>query len=198
MTYLDKVKGFMFNPSETFNRAKPDTLGDAFKYFIVFLIIYAILYSVVFSVFFAAMMSLFGPMFEPMMPFIGGAFGAGLAVVLFIMMLVFSIIGIFIIGLWLHLWVYLVGGRRGVVQTIKALMYGVTPSFVLGWIPVIGIIAGIWSIVVEIIGIRQLHEISTGKAVVAYILAIAIPIIMYAAIIAMFVFSIGPPASHKY
>ena len=48
-------------------------------------------------------------------------------------------------GLWLHLWVFLVGGRNGVGQTIKAVMYGATPSCLLCWIPIVGIIAGIWA-----------------------------------------------------
>ena len=64
-------------------------------------------------------------------------------------------------------------------QTFKALMYGATPSLLLGWIPVIGFLAAIWALIVEIIGIRQLHEISTGRAVAAVILAIIIPLVVW-------------------
>ncbi|MFQ6063356.1 MAG: YIP1 family protein [Methanosarcinales archaeon] len=197
MTYLEKVKGFMFSPSESFNRVMPDTLKDAFKYYIVFLIIYAILQSITLSAFLTTK-SLHTSIFGPLMQLIGNDHEAILAIMMFITIMVFGIIGIFITGIWLHFCVYMAGGRMGIEQTIKALMYGITPYFILGWIPVIGIIAGIWSIVVEIIGVQQLHDLSTGKAVVAYILAIFILIIVYDAIIAMFVFSIGPPAPHKY
>jgi hypothetical protein len=39
-------------------------------------------------------------------------------------------------------------------------------------------------IIVAILGVRQLHELSTGKAVLAVILAIIIPAIIIGAIIA--------------
>ena len=64
-------------------------------------------------------------------------------------------------------------------QTFKALMYGATPSLLLGWIPFINFLALIWALIVEIIGIRQLHEISTGRAVAAVILAIIIPLVVW-------------------
>lgn len=54
-----------------------------------------------------------------------------LAVGVFVGVLIGGIIGVFIDGLLLHLWVYLVGGRNGIGETIKAVM-GVTPSFLLG------------------------------------------------------------------
>jgi hypothetical protein len=104
---------------------------------------------------------------------------AGLtAVILLIFVIISGLIGILVGSGWMHIWVYICGGRKGVGQTIKAMAYGSTPSLVLGWIPFIGIIFSIWSIVVSIIGIRQLHEISTGRAVLAYLLgAIIIPAI---------------------
>jgi hypothetical protein len=114
------------------------------------------------------------------------AMGPLLAVVLFIAVLVGGIIGAFIDGLWIHLWVYIVGGRKGVGQTIKAVMYGATPYCLLGWIPIVNFIAEIWMIVVAILGVRQLHELSTGKAVLAVIIAIIIPAIIIGAIFAAF------------
>ncbi len=66
-----------------------------------------------------------------------------------------------------------------------------TPSLVLGWIPGVNIIAAIWALIVEIIGIKQLHELSTGKAVLAVIIAIAIPAIIGIALIAVFITSMS-------
>lgn len=192
LSIVERIKGFLFSPSDTFDASKEDTLGDALKYFVVILAIFAgilaVLIAVLFSLF-AGMLGMFG---VPMMPF-GAAMGPLLAVGFFIFVLVGGIIGVFIDGLWLHLWVYVVGGRNGVGQTIKAVMYGATPSFLLGWIPIVGIIAGIWALIVGIIGVRQLHELSTGKAVLAVIIAIAIPLIIYVAIIAAFIATMPGP-----
>ena len=41
----------------------------------------------------------------------------------------------------------------------------------------------IWALIAVIIGVRQLHEISTGNAVLAIIIAISIPAIIIPAII---------------
>ena len=80
-------------------------------------------------------------------------------------------------------------------------MYGSTPGLLLGWIPVIGFIAGIWSLVLEILGIRQLHEITTEKAVLAVVLLIVVAVVLaiiLAAVIAAFIFGMGTPYSKGY
>ena len=182
----ERIKGFLFRPSETFDASKEDTIGDAFKYFVVLLVIYAVLFSIMVLVAFSAMSWIVGPWAAMM----GLAAGPILAVAMLVLTFITGIIAVFIMGLWMHIWVYIVGGRKGVKQTIKALMYGATPSYLLGWIPFVGLIAGIWALIVEIIGIRQLHELSTGKAVLAFILAIIIPgivaaIVIFAALITM-------------
>ena len=186
LSIWERIKGFLFRPSETFDASKEDTIGDAFKYFVVLLAIYAVLFSIMVLVAFSAM----SWMVEPWAAMMGLTAGPLLAVAMFVLSLISGIIAVFIMGLWMHIWVYIVGGRKGVKQTIKALMYGATPSYLLGWIPFVGLIAGIWALIVEIIGIRQLHELSTGKAVLAFILAIIIPaiiaaIVTFAALITM-------------
>lgn len=150
----------MFSPSETFDASMEDSLGDAFKYFIVILTIYAVLSAIRAAVAFLL---------------IGGMFGLGMpfyVVVPFVVGIIGGIIGIFIVGPWLHIWVCLFGGRNGLVQTIKAVIYGETPALLLGWIPIVNYIAMIWSIILGIIGLRQLHGLPTGKAVLAAIPAL--------------------------
>ena len=175
---VEKIKGFLFSPSETFDASKEDTLGDAFKYYIILLLIPALLSAVIAAVAFSLLAGFFGMMLPGVMPALTGA-GAAVAFIVFIYVLIAGAIGVLIGGLWLHIWVYLVGGRKGLTQTFKALMYGATPSLLLGWIPFINFLASIWALIVEIIGIRQLHEISTGRAVAAVILAIIIPLVVW-------------------
>ncbi len=191
LSIVERIKGFLFSPSETFDYSKEDTLCDAFKYFAVILAIYAVISAIIAAVVLSLIATLMGPFGAAMMPFGAGA-GALAAIGAFVGAIVGGIIGIFIGGLWLHLWVYVVGGRNGVTQTIKALTYGMTPSLLLGWIPVVGIIAMIWALIVAIIGIRQLHELSTGKAALAVIIAIIIPVIIFGALIASFIATMMP------
>jgi hypothetical protein len=183
----ERIKGFLFSPSETFDASKEDTLGDALKYFVIILVIYAVLSAIIAALAISMLSGMLGMFGVPAMPF-GAAMGPALAVSVFIGLLVGGIVGIFIGGVWLHLWVYLMSGRKGLVQTIKAVIYGDTPSLILGWIPILNVIAMIWSLIVGIIGVRQLHGLSTGKAVLAVILALLIPAIVIGVIIA----ALGP------
>ena len=193
----ERIKGFLVSPSKTFDDSKEDTLGDAFKYLVVILLIPAVLFAVIAAALLSLILGIYGAFLPPeVLPL--AEMGPALAAVgIFILVLVSGIIGVLIGGLWFHIWVYLVGGRKGVGQTIKAVMYGQTPNcllgWILGWIPIVGFIPAIWTLIVEIIGIRQLHELSTGRAVLAWILAIIIPAIIAGAIFAVFIATMTGP-----
>jgi hypothetical protein len=183
MSFGEKVKGFLVRPTETFGNVKDEEMGEGVKYYAIWLLIYAILAAVIFAVIFATILSMFGGLTDiPGLGFLGAGFGVLIGVMLFVMIIVGGLIGLFIGGAWIHLWVWVFGGRKGYGQTVKAIAYGATPNFLLGWIPIINFITGIWSLVVSIIGVRELHEISTGRAVGAVIIAIIIPVIVWAAI----------------
>jgi len=59
------------------------------------------------------------------------------------LMIIVQFIFIFIGAAWLHLFVYLLGGRKGYLQTLKSVTFGSTPAMLFGWIPFIGWLAGI-------------------------------------------------------
>jgi hypothetical protein len=200
MDFFEKVKGFLLEPSKTFDAIKGENLSGAIKYYAAI----AAIYSALFAVLLAFMLTFVGTLFGSMMggQNLGMLMGAGagvVAIIFFVLFMIFSIIGAFVGGAILHIFVYIVGGRKGIAQTIKAVMYGSTPGLLLGWIPIIGFIAAIWSLVVEIIGIRQLHELTTGKAVLAVLIPFIIVFII--AVIIFFVLvlfrSMGPPIPYS-
>ncbi len=174
--FVEKVKGFLLNPTETFQKSREDTLGTTFTYYIVLAIISAILVTLLYT----AIASL-SPLAS--LPGFAGVFPA----FIFVFLIITYIIAPFISGAWLHIFVWLLGGRKGYIQTVKSLMYAATPSFLLSWIPLVSIIGGIWAIILEIIGVRELHEISTGRAVAAVIISTVIIVIIVALIVAFFV-----------
>lgn len=51
--------------------------------------------------------------------------------------LLIGIIRAFIVGLILHIGVYIGGGRKGITQTMKAYMYGSSPNLLFGWISIL-------------------------------------------------------------
>ncbi|MBP1930010.1 hypothetical protein J2741_002606 [Methanolinea mesophila] len=174
--FVEKLKGFLLKPVETFQMSREDSLGTTFAYYIVLAIISAILVTIVYT----AVASL-SPLAS--LPGFAGLF----PLFIFVFLIVAYIIGPFIGGAWVHIFVWLFGGRKGYIQTVKAMMYAATPSFLLSWIPLVSIIGSIWTLILEIIGIRELHEISTGRAVAAVIIPIVIIVIIIALIVAAFV-----------
>lgn len=199
MEFLDKVKGFLMEPSKTFDAVKDEPIEEAVKYYAII----AAIYSALLALMLAFAGSLFGSMmgFGNLGTMMGAGAGIGAAVLFFVIYMVLAIASAFIGGVILHIFVYIVGGRKGIVQTIKAGMYGSTPFLLLGWIPVIGFFASIWSLIVEIIGIRQLHELTTGKAILSFVLLIIVAIILaiaLAAVIAAFIFGMGGRSPYGY
>jgi hypothetical protein len=109
---------------------------------------------------------------------------------LFIGALIGGTIGILILGIWVHIWAYAFGGRRGLTQTIKALMYGSTPFLIFGWIPGLDIIGAIWAILVIPTGLIELQEMYSGRTILALIFALIVPMIIAGALAAPFILTL--------
>ena len=166
-TLIEKVKGFLTNPVDPFRQLKAEQPDTVFPYFIMLLLLHAAL---------SAVLAALAIEILPMAGLITG--GLSGPVVVFFVSLVAGFVGILVFGAWLHLWVYIFGGRRGIWQTMKAVMYGDTPFLLFGWIPFIGFVFVLWSLVLGILGIRELQETSSIKAILAVALAVMIPLIL--------------------
>lgn len=108
--------------------------------------------------------------------FFGFAFFSGFKIIenfpMPLTIIILLIFGVLFSSTIVHIGLRLVSGKKSFEQTIKAVIYGSTPRFIFGWIPFIGIIAEIWSLVLVVIGISNLQGISTGKAIIALMLLI--------------------------
>jgi len=172
---FEKAKGCLLDPVETFRQSKDDELSAVFSYFIALLLFNAILSAALAAV-----------VIEMMPPLAMMTWGIPVPVAIFLMMLVGGFIGTLVFGVWLHLWVYLFGGRRGIMQTINAVIYGSTPRLLFGWIPFIGFIFTFWSLALGILGVRELQGIDSLKATLAVALAVMIPVILLLVLAAYF------------
>ena len=164
---IAKVQGFIVNPVESFRAARPDGTDVAVPYLIALLLIHAAMTAII-SLIGISVMGMLSPMMPrfamPVAIFFGVLIGGAILTILF--------------SLWLHLWVHLLGGRKGLMETAKAVIYGMTPAMLLGWIPFIGFLFCLWSVVLQIIGIRELQEMSSGKALLVMIIAVMLPLIV--------------------
>jgi hypothetical protein len=169
-----KVNGFLLNPGKTFRQARDDDPRVLFMYFCALLLLNVILSALIEVIF------RIGNMLVPA----GMLLGVAAPFIFMIIIMVCSLILALLLAAWIHLWVYIFGGRRGIIQTFKAVLYGDTPFLLLGWIPFISIVFAVWSLVLGILGIRELQEISTRNAVLAVGLAIITLLIAIVLIIA--------------
>jgi hypothetical protein len=178
MDFIELVKGFLLSPAETFRKVRPADLGDTLKYYLVLVVIFTILSVIISLVAISTAWAVIAALFPALGLTAPAVAGLGLILVAIVLIFV-HLLMLFIGAGWVHLWVWLLGGRKGYMMTLKALSYGDTPYFLIGWIPFIGIIIGaIWSFILWIIGVRELHEISTGKAAAAVILAAVVVLII--------------------
>lgn len=157
-------KGLILNPTDELKKLREEPLEEAFIYFLTTIPVLVVLLAIVSAL-------NIGYAIPASIP-VPSAFWIVYLIGYIIAMYIACIIGLFISSVMLHIFVYCLGGKKGIDQTIKAVIYSYTPTVILGWIPFVGIIGGIWSLVLEIIAIRELHEISTARATIALILAI--------------------------
>ncbi len=182
LSFGGKVKGFLGAPLNTFSNVQAEALGSALKYFTIWVVIYTILRTVIFYTVerrvFQTLWNLLGLSDAAIYRFDPVIFG--------LLAVVGGFASLFITGSWTHLFVRAFGGRKGYGNTIKAFAYGNTPLFLFGWIPFVGMLFPVWALVLNIIGIRQLHEISTGRAIGAVLLGI-VALMIIVALIVLFV-----------
>ncbi|HIH27884.1 MAG TPA: YIP1 family protein [Methanoregulaceae archaeon] len=195
MEYFELMKGFLLTPVRTFQSVRKAGAGDALTYYLIILVINTILSIIASLIVMTAAWSVFSTLFTEMGIGVPAAAGVGILLVA-ILMIIIQLVMVVITALYLHIWVYVAGGRKGWIETLKAVTYGSTPFMLIGWIPFIGGIIGfMWSLVVSILGVRELQEISTAKAVIAVILAVVIfmlILITVAAFLLVAIVSSGP------
>ncbi len=102
----------------------------------------------------------------------------------------FVIIILFVTSGILHLSLQIVrGGKNGFEATFRVISYSQAIQ-VVGLIPFIGgLIGGLWVLVVQVIGIREIHETSYLRVIIAFLIPLAlIFLVVMAGVILFFVF----------
>jgi hypothetical protein len=185
MDNFELMKGFLLSPVETFRKVRDTDLGDSLRYYLLLLAINAVLSAIVNLAIAGSVWMVFSDLFKQAGLAVPAVAGAGVIIIALVMIIVQFVL-VFIGAAWLHLFVYLLGGRRGYLETLKAITFGSTPAMLFGWIPFAGLLSGIWSLVLGIFGIRELQDLTTIKAVLVVILALMVIALIIIAIAAFF------------
>lgn len=84
----------------------------------------------------------------------------------------------FVSAAFLYLW-FMVFGYRGEYEKVyHVFAYASVPALLLGWIPFVSWLAGIWTVILGIIGAERTLGLSRTKAILAYVIPIIIAIVI--------------------
>ena len=92
---------------------------------------------------------------------------------------IFAAIGLFIGAGILHLLVMLIVGSRnsGFEATLRVVAYSAVTSLV-SWIPIVGGLLSLYGIYLGIVGIREMHNTTTGKAAIVVLIPAAVVLLL--------------------
>ncbi|MFA5855942.1 MAG: Yip1 family protein [Candidatus Pacearchaeota archaeon] len=169
---FERLSKIITDPNEFFSNIKSESLGISLKILGLFclgLIVIGFALNFILSNFILRNNGL--SYFPLMSGFIIGVF-----------MLIPGLIGLFILAFLIQGLLLLVKGDEKIEnyqETLKVIIYSLLPSIALFIIPFVGFLSIIYSIVLIVIGLSNVHNISIGKAITA----LAIPLIVILAII---------------
>lgn len=164
---IDRVLDLLLHPVEYFRSVASEEVGSVLKTYLVLLCGYALLVAVLaatglsvtvpprlsvpagFPVIYPSAVSLPGWLLF----IIGGSLVSTLVYALIIELVIWTVFGL--------------ECTKGIGQTLKARLIGQTPFLLFSWIPFLWIPAVLYDLILFVIGLRELHGISTGKAIVA-------------------------------
>jgi len=186
MGIVKKTRMILRSPTAFFTAAKQDHIGDALKYYAIFLLIP----TAIIAAFAVALPSILFSAISPLSPQMSGGAAlmpllAGLMTTMMMILVVafyfISLIATFIIAGIYHLIALLFGARKSYSETYKTITYASTPFLLIGWVylplmlvnmyaSLVAMIAiAIWALIIMIKGLSVMQEIS-GKRAAAIIL----------------------------
>ena len=112
---------------------------------------------------------------------VGEALAGGLVgfIVTLILSPIYTVVALLIGAGTYHLLVLLLvrPSHAGFEATFRVVCYVVAIQLV-GWIPIVNIVAGIYAIVLSILGIREVHNTTTGRALVIVLIPVAVVLLL--------------------
>lgn len=194
---ISTLKGSLLKPGIFFkNMPVSGGIGGPLFYAMI-LGTLGIMFGIIWQILFGGMLKM---MAQP--PGISQEYGPGVLLAIAILSPLIVIMGVFIGSGILHLCLMILGGnKKGFEATFRVISYA-NGAQILSAIPLCGgFIGAIWMIVLEIIGLKEAHGISGGKAALAVFLPLivccGIGIVLLAILIPIIAGTIGSISSIK-
>ena len=179
---FEKAKLVLTSPLKFFKKAKKEKgVRNAFIYYAV-LSLTAVILGIISYYLFAPYYNLIGKFFLIDLNRGKEALSFGTLIYFSLISWSWMLVVSFISAGFLHIWLKIFGGKGKYEDTYKIYSYSMTPQFLLKWIPFIGLIAWIWGIFLLIVGTQEIHKMSRKKAMLIYLIPIALILIIVIAL----------------
>ena len=165
---INKIKQILIEPQSFFGNLKKETgIKTAFKYMLIVSLLGLVLGLIVGQLFQGVWIDLISKM-----GFNLPASQLGIGTTIFFAALGYgsSLLLSFVTAGILHVWILIFGGKENYSKTYQLYVYSSTPKWALSWIPFVGFLTSIYSLVLLIIGTHKVHNISKMKSALMYII----------------------------
>lgn len=181
---IQKAKSVLTDPRGFFQKLKKESgLRDAFMYFALLSVVSLIGGIIVNLLWPAPMVSL-----ENVAPLSAAAIVMSSVAGYFL-----SLLLSFVWAGLLHVWIMIWGGRAPYAKTYQLTAYAGTPSMLLGWIPFVGILAGIYGLVLFIIGAQRTHGLSKTRSIWCFLIPAIVLVLLVVALFSLGLFYLFGP-----
>lgn len=171
MKILLKIKDVLITPKKFFQRIQKE---KGFKKAFVYFAILSLFSTVIGFLFSIAMLPIYRQILESFALTIPTMQNYSWLAVNQLTGYLIGLLGSFVVAGLLYAWILILGGKAGYEKTYQLYVYSQTPGFLFGWIPALGIIAFVYGLALLIIGTMQIHKISKKRAILMYVIPIAI------------------------
>ena len=157
----------LLDPEEFFKKVEKEKTSETWTYLAYWALLPALVAAIAVGFFSVA---LGGYIAMPMwladlvlgnMTLFGISLGIGTGVAIYVGLF----IGLFVTAIAAHAVVTVVKGKGKFDDTLKAVIYGASPFYSFGWLPIFGPLFGLYAVIVQVQAFKALHKTTFVKAV---------------------------------
>lgn len=172
LNIIEKTRQIITEPKSFFAKLKDGGILNAVIFYAIFTginVVGSVIVGMLLHTLVGALIVSFDPT-QALGETIGGVFSSIMGIIGYPFRVAWSFAVAGILFAWLYIW----GGRASYDKTYQLFVYSSIPHLALGWIPIIGFFAWIYSVVLTILGVSKVYKMSTMKSTLLIVLPIAV------------------------
>ncbi len=176
--FFGKIWSSLWHPVATCRMVNEERLQNTLLYLVLLLIFPAVLLTIGSVIIYPRFMA----------PYVGNYSLIGWVGILLVIIFVFvlSFASLLVSGVVMHIPVRILGGKNGLKGSVRAIVYGSTPFVLSIWFPPIIIFTGVWSTILTIVWVRDIHQLHAWKAIVSVILPPVLVVVLSLIVTALY------------